>query len=162
MKRYSILRCNIEEQWTAMTDIGKEYSGNKLTAARYLDAENTYVSAINLIVRYMSINKFKIKNLYKENDITPLVVNRPELINLYTPTILKTYKNINGKKEFGLTTLRNLIRLELREDIGGLIYVPYRMKLYIGYDYMMGIDTSVDLSDIYSQINKLGLELKRY
>ena len=145
-----------------MTDIGKEYSGNKLTAARYLDAENTYVSAINLIVRYMSINKFKIKNLYKENDITPLVVNRPELINLYTPTILKTYKNINGKKEFGLTTLRNLIRLELREDIGGLIYVPYRMKLYIGYDYMMGIDTSVDLSDIYSQINKLGLELKRY
>ncbi len=162
MKRYSILRCNIEEQWTAMTDIGKEYSGNKLTVARYLDTENAYVSAINLIVSYMNINKFRINNLYKEKDITPLVVNRPELINLYTPTILKTYKNVNEKKEFGLTTLRNLIRLELREDVGGLIYVPYRMKLYIGYDYMMGIDTSVDLSNIYPQINKLGIKLQCY
>lgn len=52
-----------------------------------------------------------------------------------------------------------MIRLELREDIGGLLYVPYRFKVFIGYDYMMGVHTSMHLDNLFERITKLGLNI---
>lgn len=55
-----------------------------------------------------------------------------------------------------------LIRLQLREDLGGLIYVPYRLKLFIGYDYMMGVHASINLRNLYTFISDLGLNIYEF
>ena len=50
-----------------------------------------------------------------------------------------------------------VIRMLLREDIGVSVYVPYRFKLFIGYDYLMSVRTSKNLAPIMDEIDALGL-----
>ena len=76
--------------------------------------------------------------------------------SLYSEGMLHTYNTIQDG-DINLQQLEHLARLKLREDIGGFIYVPYRFKLFIGYDYLMSVRTSVKLEKIYDDIRKTGL-----
>ena len=77
----------------------------------------------------------------------------------YHKELMDTYENIQDDADIGLSDLANIIRLKLREDLGGEIYVPYRLKLFIGYDYMVGINTSKDISVLFPEIKNMGLHI---
>lgn len=74
----------------------------------------------------------------------------------------KFYFGVKNNDVIDLSKLEHLIRFQLREDIGGKVFVPYKFKLFIGYDYLMSIRTSKPLEGLFSKIEKLGLYIYRF
>ena len=80
-----------------------------------------------------------------------------EVRDLYNERLWNTYGNIKEGDEVDISTIEDIIRLLLREDIGCDVYVPYRFKLFIGYDYMTGVHLSRTLDPILKELNEIGL-----
>ena len=110
----------------------------------------------------MEIKKFRIKNVFRWKDLVKEVLENQELRKLYPDSMLQTYEMIENDSIIDLETLSDLVRLELREDIGGLLYVPYRLKVFIGYDYMMGIHSSMSLENIFEYVTSQGLNIYQF
>lgn len=156
------------EDWISIWDIGKTFSGRKLTLQEYLDTEDRYVKAISLILSYLNINSVNIrdvvqcpltKDIAKENKDG---IFTPILADLYPPSLLDTYSKVSQASVMSCEELQNIIRLALREDIGGKYYVPYQFKLFIGYDYMVSVHSAKPLEPIFGCIENLGLYIYRY
>ncbi len=164
MKKYSIIKYssrNIseDEEWTAISDIGKVYNGVILTMEEYKKMEDAYVNAILEIMEYMNIQNVYIKNVFRWKNLKKDIEGNRIFSKLYTDAMLKIYEDVKDAMLLDKENISDLIRLELREDIGGLLYVPYRFKVFIGYDYMMGVHTSMHLDNLFERITKLGLNI---
>lgn len=167
MYRYSITKYfefNISNynDWGSICDIGKEYKGIKLTAEEYMRVENAYVESIMKITEFMKLEQFRIKNVWYSQDFLKRLKKNNVIQNLYTDSMIQVYKNVGNDSFFGKNELSDLIRLELREDMAGLIYVPYRLKVFIGYDLMMSVYTSMRLDKIRCEITDLRLNIVEY
>ena len=166
MKRYEITKYEnengiIEEQeWIAISDIGDTFGGIVLTPEKYQETEDKYVAVIVRILEYMNIQKCRIKNVVKcsliKEQFCDVEVSQ-EVRDLYNERLWNTYGNINEGDEVDISTIEDIIRLLLREDIGCDVYVPYRFKLFIGYDYMTGVHLSRTLDPILKELNEIGL-----
>ena len=166
VKRYSITKYflnnkNLVDEWTSMSDIGNEYNGKTLDIEQYIQVEDSYVNAIMEICKYMNISDFHIKNVCKWKKLSD-EIDQDSLKMIYSKSMLNTYENVTDNSNLNFDELCDLIRLELREDIGGLLYVPYRLKIFIGYDYMMGVHSSVSLNSISEKIKSLGLNIYEF
>ena len=167
MKKYSITKylknsSRKEDEWTSISDIGKVYNGKQLCIEDYKKTENAYVYTVLKIAKCMEIKKFRIKNVFRWKDLVKEVLENQELRKLYPDSMLQTYEMIENDSIIDLETLSDLVRLELREDIGGLLYVPYRLKVFIGYDYMMGIHSSMSLENIFEYVTSQGLNIYQF
>lgn len=49
----------------------------------------------------------------------------------------------------------------LREDIGAKVFYPRKLKVFICYDYLMGINCSKSIEKIIPQIENLGLYVEK-
>ena len=166
MKRYEITKYEnengiIEEQeWIAISDIGDTFGGIVLTQEKYQETEDKYVAVIVRILEYMNIQKCRIKNVVKcsliKEQFCDVEVSQ-EVRDLYNERLWNTYGNIKEGDEVDISTIEDIIRLLLREDIGCDVYVPYRFKLFIGYDYMTGVHLSRTLDPILKELNEIGL-----
>ena len=166
MKRYEITKYEnengiIEEQeWIAISDIGDTFGGIVLTPEKYQETEDKYVAVIVRILEYMNIQKCRIKNVAKcsliKEQFCDVEVSQ-EVRDLYNERLWNTYGNIKEGDEVDISTIEDIIRLLLREDIGCDVYVPYRFKLFIGYDYMTGVHLSRTLDPILKELNEIGL-----
>ena len=166
MKRYEITKYEnengiIEEQeWIAIIDIGDTFGGIVLTPEKYQETEDKYVAVIVRILEYMNIQKCRIKNVVKcsliKEQFCDVEVSQ-EVRDLYNERLWNTYGNIKEGDEVDISTIEDIIRLLLREDIGCDVYVPYRFKLFIGYDYMTGVHLSRTLDPILKELNEIGL-----
>ncbi len=72
------------------------------------------------------------------------------------------YDSLHENQEIDLMEMGDVIRLQLREDIWARVYVSYRFKLFIGYDYMVDVETSVSLDPILEELNNMGLYVFSY
>lgn len=166
MKRYDITKYKAnqsgKDEWLGISDIGKIYDGIKLTSQEYKRVEDAYVNAILEIIKYLNITNVKIKNVYKCNIGKELKGRSSLRRKFYSKSILQTYQSVDEHSVIGQEDLCNLIRLELREDIGGLLYVPYRLKIFIGYDFMMGVHCSKALEPIFEKIEESGLNIFQF
>ena len=166
MKRYEITKYEnengiVEEQeWIAISDIGGTFGGIVLTPEKYQETEDKYVAVIVRILEYMNIQKCRIKNVVKcsliKEQFCDVEVSQ-EVRDLYNERLWNTYGNIKEGDEVDISTIEDIIRLLLREDIGCDVYVPYRFKLFIGYDYMTGVHLSRTLDPILKELNEIGL-----
>lgn len=166
MKKYSITKYpkrNVmgQEEWTSISDIGKEYNGVNLDVREYKKIEDAYVNAILEIMEYMNIENLWIKNVFRWKDLKKDIQEKV-FKELYTDSMLNIYEEVKEEARLDKENVSDLIRLELREDIGGLLYVPYRFKVFIGYDYMMGVHTSMPLENLFGRITKLGLTIYQF
>lgn len=166
MKNYSITKYktvdeSIYNEWISLYDIGNVYNGKKLTVEDYLQVEDAYVYAIILVLNYMDIKNLNVKNVFRWMDLRSTfkedILSRPYSDKLYSDKMIKFYYNVHDVDIIDLTQVGYLIRLKLREDIAGEIFVPYRFKLFIGYDYLMSVSTSKSLENIFYKIEELGL-----
>lgn len=166
MKRYSITKYtrinDREEDWTAISDIGKVYGGVRLNIEEYKKVEDAYVNSILQIIKYMKIDSLKMRNIVRWKDLRKELNNNLDSKALYSEGMLSIYENVNEDSKIDKEGLGDLIRLELREDIGGLLYVPYRLKIFIGYDFMMGVHTSMPLEAMFNKIEEFGLTIYRF
>ena len=170
------------DEWTSISDIGKTYNNKKFTKKEYIITEDKYISAIMLILYKMNIFEMQIDNLYVWKSIEDILftIKKFNYNELYTNSMIKFYEDItqnividrinythltnkylrNIRKNIITLNIDNSIkfcRLLLREDIGGNLTVLRRLKIFIGYDYLMCVHTSVLLDDIIDKIENLGL-----
>lgn len=166
MKRYEITKYEnkdgiIEEQeWIAISDIGGTFGGVVLTPEKYQETEDKYVKVITRILEYMNIQKCSIKNLVKCSLIKERFCDvevSQEVQELYNERLWHTYDTIKNGNQVDISVVEDIIRLLLREDIYCKVYVPYRFKLFIGYDYMTEVLVSKTLDPILKELNEMGL-----
>lgn len=167
MKKYSITKyskTNIIErnEWTSISDIGKEYNGLIFDVQQYKNMEDAYVNTILEIMRYMNLENLYIKNVFRWKDLKKDIQTNHIIKKLYTDSMIKIYEEVRDGKILNKKDVSDLIRLELREDIGGLLYKPYRLKVFIGDDYMMGVHSSLSLDNLFDYIKKLGLNMYQF
>ena len=159
--KYKKIDSTIYNDWISVHDIGKVYNGKVLTFEDYKKVEDSYVLAVLNVLDYISIKRVYVKNLFSymdlRNSYSTNVLNKPCSNALYTNEMKDFYLNVKNNDIIDLFQLEHLIRFKLREDIGGEIFVPYRFKLFIGYDYLMSVRTSKSLEGLFKTIEKLGL-----
>lgn len=173
MNKYRITKYNplfrdangryIKEDWTSISDIGKIFEGNILTGEEYKSTEDKYVKAVQLIMNYMNAPFIVVSNVRKSSDDADFEKTIKKYLELYNDNYLKgTYYNIIDNMKFSSEQIDSLIRLLLREEIGADVYYETKLKVFIGYDYLMGIHTSQLIEPIMPKIEEMGLFVEKF
>lgn len=151
----------LKEDWTAISDIGKVFDGIELMVEDYIKIENAYIKAIEIIMDYIELSSLKVCDVRKsfEFDIFNEIISNRKVI--YTDDILETYKCAEKIKTLNLGEVDLFCRLMLREDIGAKVFYPRKLKVFICYDYLMGINCSKSIEKIIPQIENLGLYVEK-
>lgn len=147
----------IKEDWTAISDIGKVFDGKMLTVADYMSTEDNYIKAIQAIFQFCNLTYLKVEDVrksFEDKKFMDIIQNRKVG---YTPQILEIYNNVEGIKKLEFQDLDLFFRLLLREDIGAKIFYPRKLKIFICYDYLMGVNSSRSINQIIPFIESIGL-----
>lgn len=103
------------DEWTSISDVGKEFCGHKVTREEYNQVESAYL--------------FAIESLLLEANISSLRISALE----------QPYEQFEFKlgAELGLNEILQIARLSLREELWCRLSIPRRAYVHFGYDYYM-------------------------
>lgn len=147
----------VKDEWTSISDIGKEYCGKTFTIEQYLKTEDKYINAILKLMRSAKIPYLQVKNLCKwEHKF------ESEFPELYTDRMLNVYNSVKNDDMCKEDELRDLCKLELREKIGFQLWYKSRMYVHFGYDYYMYIGIDRKCNDALDWIASSGLFAEQY
>lgn len=152
----------LKEDWTAIGDIGKSFGGELLTIDGYKKVEDSYIEVIILVMEYLEIPFLLINNVGRSFSYDRFMEIRKNFRELYSQDILGIYTNAKDLDKLDKGGVDSFCRLLLREDIGSEVYYPRRMKVFIGYDYLMGIHTSKSIDSLIPSIEQLGLFVEKH
>ena len=152
MHKYEITKYNpsfrdekrryLKEDWIAIGDIGKSFEGELLTIDSYKKVEDSYIKVIKLVMEYLEVPFLSINNVRRSFSYDRFMEIRKNFRKLYSQDVLGIYIHIKDLDKLDKEEVDSFCRLLLREDIGSEVYYPRRMKVFIGYDFLMGIHTS--------------------
>lgn len=152
-----------KEDWTAISDIGKIFEGNIFTAEEYKSTEDKYVKTVQLIMEYTNVPFIVVSDLRRSSDGADFEKSIKKYLELYNANYLKdTYYNIMDNMKFSPEHIDPLIRLLLREELGADVYFETQLKVFIGYDYLMGIHISQPIEPIIPKIERMGLFVEKF
>ncbi|WP_058302442.1 hypothetical protein [Gorillibacterium timonense] len=152
----------LKEDWTAIGDIGKSFEGELLTINSYKIVEDRYIEVINLVMEYLEIPILSINNVRRSFSFDRFLEIRKNHRNLYSQDMLGIYTQAKDLDKLDKEKLDSFCRLLLREDIGSEVYFPRRMKVFIGYDFLMGIQTSKSIESLIPSIEQIGLFVEKH
>lgn len=171
MHKYEITKYNpnirddkrryFKEDWTAISDIGKSFEGKLLTINSYKKIEDSYIKAIITIMEYLQIPFLSVDHVIRSFSYERFRDMRRDC-ELYSQDIMEMYNSIKDGDKLDLVKVDSFCRLLLREDIGSDVFYPRRMKVFIGYDYLMGIHVSKSIDTLIPSIEQLGLFVEKY
>lgn len=153
-----------KDEWTSIYDIGKIYDKFEFSKESYSLIEDSYINSILKILEIKNISSMTIKNLvvWRSVDQFILEIKSDKFQDLYTLDMIKLYERLEEGINLNRTEIGEFCRLLLREDIGGLLVCPRKLKIHIGYDYLMGIESSTCLDKIITEIEEIGLFVERF
>lgn len=152
----------LKEDWISISDIGKTFDGKQLTIESYKAIEDGYVNAIHLIMGHMNIPYLSIKNFNKNSSIDVFEDFIKKYQELYTKEILDTYYHVKELDNLEKGVLDSYCRLLLRENIWSEVFYQEEVKVFIKYDYLMGIHSNRSLERIIPEIEKSGLFVEKF
>lgn len=150
------------EDWTAISDVGKKFNHKILTVQDYLSVEDSYISAIRLILEFRKLKYLNISNVRKSFDEKQHTEILSRLKLQYSPDIIDTYNKVETIEKLEHNMLDHLLRLMLREDIGAKVYYPRKLKVFICYDFLMSVYSSQSLAKLIPEIELLGLYVEEF
>ncbi|WIV19864.1 hypothetical protein QPK24_03750 [Paenibacillus polygoni] len=172
MYKYAITKYNphfrdeegryLKEDWIAISDIGKLFDGEMLTADHYMKIEDSYIQAIQMVMEYMKIPFLMVNQVARSFSYDTFMEMNEQYRELYSKELLETYTHIKDLDELDKEQVGSFCRLVLREDMWAKVYYPRRMKVFIAYDYLMGIHTSKSIETIIPLIEQLGLFVEEH
>lgn len=152
-----------KEDWTSISDIGKKFEGNVLATKDYKSTEDKYVKAVQLIMDYMTTPFVIVTNVRKSTDDADFEETIRKYPELYKEIyLMDTYHNITDTMKFSTEKVDSLVRLLLREEIGAEVFYDTKLKIFIGYDFLMGIHVSKPIDPVVPSIKKMGLFVEKY
>jgi hypothetical protein len=139
------------DEWTSMSDIGKEFNGTKFTYQDYISTEDKYIASIQAFCNYFKVEEFEIKNLEFHDSNT---------WDEYSLGLKETHEGLRDMRRVSKKELDNVARLILREyvwcDLGNK-----ERGIHFGYDYYMYFDNGIKMPDeLKVKIEKIGLYTK--
>lgn len=141
------------KEWTSISDIGESFDGSEVTIHEYLEIENRYLKAINIILDYLKIKYLYVMELEKQGNIIDeenkkgLSINDINIIN-----------SIKEGQELNIEEINSVIKATLREIFWcGLYSKTTHIIIKPGYDFYIHIICPKLPSSIIEQINKLEL-----
>jgi hypothetical protein len=167
MKKYNISKYNpelkdnsgryLKEDWTAISDIGKSFDGKVLSSEDYLEMEDKYIKAVYEILDFCNLKSLNVQDVRKSFKYDRFI----ELINerkiVYNEDLLKLYNSLESIKILPYQEIGLFCRLLLREDIGAKVSYPRKLKIFICYDYLLGIHSNRSIEKVIPRIKDLGL-----
>ncbi|MEW4370071.1 hypothetical protein [Paenibacillus kandeliae] len=153
-------RC-FKEDWTAISDIGKSFEGKLLTIDSYKQIEDCYIKAIIMVMEYLQIPFLSVNHVVWSFSYEKFRDLRRDC-ELYSQYIMEMYNSIKDGYKLDLAQVDSFCRLLLCEDVGSDVFYPRRMKVFIGYDYLMGIHVSKSIDTLITSIEQLGLFVEKY
>ena len=139
--------------WTSVSDIGNVFSDGVLTKEKYLETENTYIQAINVILNENNISEMIVTDLEKYEDNTSS--------ELLSSDEKKLFFNISDNMCVKLYEIQHIARMNLREILWcRLLSRTENLEIEFGYDYYMYIRCNEIPSSIKRMIFDLGLYIE--
>ncbi|MGG0658289.1 hypothetical protein [Rummeliibacillus pycnus] len=152
----------MKEDWTAISDIGKVFNGKELTIESYKKTEDSYISVIRLIMEYLNVPYLTVTDVIRSFPLEMFKNLISDYHELYSKEMIEYYSSEKNNDTLEKEYIDVFCRLLLREDIGSKIFYNRKMKIFIGYDYLMSIHTSKSLDSMISLIEELGLYVEDF
>ena len=169
VKTYSITKYNPiyrnengvyeREEWTSICDIGKMIGGQILSKKDYLDVEESYVRAVELLLEYHGIDKLIIMQLEKHSNLSSVessIMGYDH--NIYSDEIIKAYHRCEEGLVIPKAGVNLYCKLILRENIWSILYSrEIHFVVIFGYDYYMKVICPKISEAVIAQIESNGL-----
>ena len=126
-------------EWTAMSDIGKNFSGNVLTKEEYLSVENNYLFALEAFLAEGNVACLNISSLEGG----------------------EKYNFVQGQT-LELRKILEIARLSLREELWCKLSLNRQAYIHFGYDYYMYIGVSRKCKKAIGSAENKGLFVEPY
>jgi len=127
-----------KDEWTAYSDIGRTFSGKKLSEAEYLETESSYLSALSEFLSEARLPTVTVRGLENARGFT-------------------IPRFISEGNEITIAQCVDFARLALREVIWGRLVRPGRAYVHFGYDYYMYIGLNSKCSSAVARAQERGL-----
>lgn len=123
------------DDWTSITDIGKEFNGSKLNLDTYISVENKYLDAIQVILDNFNCKNIvlrKIEKYFTFEEVEKLVIDLPSLQvkNLFGEAKNEMILSVDEALLFCVLNLREALWCEL-------VDIDKKFRIVFGYDYYM-------------------------
>jgi hypothetical protein len=139
---------HVRDDWTSISDIGKQYNGVIFTFSDYIRYENAYISAIRLAMRSNTVSRLQLCGIekgYPKDYIDILEHDTIEYIDKIRNGNFVDYSNIDF-----------CVRMILREMLWVKL-IDKDMVVKFGYDYYMYIGSRKPFDKELAIIVDLGL-----
>jgi len=153
----------LKDDWISISEIGETFDEGELTLEQYKQTEDGYIKAIQLIMDYLSVPYLIITDVDIPEHPDEIFQKRIKIFReFYTDEMLEYYFSAKNNDKLNKEKLDFHCRFMLREDIQSDVHYPRKMKVFIGYDYLMGIDTSKSLEPIFPLLKETGLYIEDF
>ncbi|WP_228620064.1 hypothetical protein [Exiguobacterium sp.] len=156
------------DEWIDMSCIGDTYDGSVFTLEEYLRVEANYVEAIERIMDYLGVKTLTVSYLERRyHNYAYRPSSRRAFDALYPIRMRDMRKKMKTGKVLTQRHIPNMLRLMLRNGLYAQLELKtdesdeeYGFKVFIGYDYMMGVHSVVDLSSLRDELLQLEMYLE--
>lgn len=139
------------EDWTSISDVGKNFSGRLFTFEEYLSVENKYISSGLHFFNETDLKNLSVVGLEQKQD------QKRNIKDARFSGIEYVKKNFSeGMKIYG-SNLPQLCRLTLREIIWCRLESNQKFYIHFGWDFYMYIGTSIKSDSSVAFASKQGL-----
>lgn len=121
-----------DNEWTSVSDIGKMFDGEVLTADEYLAAEDAYIAAIFQMLEAADLSRLSIELLEEKGP-----TGRRRLQQLDTRQLRERLGAIAIGDELDRERIELISRLSLREALWCKLAGKYDTYVHFGWDYYM-------------------------
>lgn len=150
------------DYWTSISDIGKVFENQELTIEMYKKTEDSYIKAVHLTMDFLNLPHLYARNIIKSFPDDQFLTEIKAYMELYPNDLLHYYFSTNNNEKITYEHIDKHCRLQLREDLGSVVFYPRKCKLFIGYDYLMSIHSHIPLDPIFQSIQNLGLFVEEF
>ncbi len=142
VSRYDPARLDSSEQWTAMSDVGREFDGEVLSMEQYEAVERSYLESIRWFMHESRADQFLIGDV----DWSPLAEG--------------TDRWIRDGLEVDRETAIAVCRLQLREHLSCRLDSGNDFYVHFGFDFYMYLGSWNPCRDAIARTVELGLHVE--
>ncbi|MBU3131872.1 hypothetical protein KPL40_05350 [Clostridium gasigenes] len=149
------------DEWTAVSDIGKKYNDKELSKEEYLAIEKKYIRVLKIIMKEKGINKFIVKELEKEFMLSEVCKQLEEVQIVVSKEERYQFREIEEDYTIKYSKVDSILKLLLREGLWcRLMDIESNFSVEIGYEYYMYVTCSELSNLVISKIqnNELFIE----
>lgn len=154
------------DEWTEISDINQTFDGVVFTLEEYLLVEAHYVEAIQQMMKFLGVKALTVSYLERRD-----YAYRPSLKSafntLYPIRMRELRKKVKPGQVLSRDKIPNMLRLMLRNALYAELEYKvngsdeeYSFKVFIGFDYMMGVHSAKDISSLRDELLRLNMYLE--